>query len=65
MMKNKYSRAEIQVWTPLIGFEKTDEDKRPDGMKYIDQNGELKTPIMGCYGIGVGRLAASVCGAPR
>ncbi len=33
------------------------------GMKYIDQNGELKTPIMGCYGIGVGRLAASVCEA--
>ena len=33
------------------------------GMKYIDQNGELKTPVMGCYGIGVGRLAASVCEA--
>ena len=27
------------------------------GMTYT---GELKTPIMGCYGIGVGRLAASV-----
>ena len=26
-------------------------------------NGESKTPIMGCYGIGVGRLAASVCEA--
>ncbi len=33
------------------------------GMKYIDQNGELQTPIMGCYGIGVGRLAAAVCEA--
>ena len=33
------------------------------GMKYIDQNGELQTPIMGCYGIGVGRLAASICEA--
>ena len=33
------------------------------GMKYIDQDGTLKTPIMGCYGIGVGRLAASVCEA--
>ncbi len=33
------------------------------GMKYIDQNGELQTPTMGCYGIGVGRLAAAVCEA--
>ena len=33
------------------------------GMKYIDQNGQMQTPIMGCYGIGVGRLAASVCEA--
>ena len=30
---------------------------------YVDANGESKTPIMGCYGIGVGRLAASVCEA--
>ena len=30
------------------------------GMTYSDENGEEKTPIMGCYGIGVGRLAASV-----
>ena len=30
-------------------------------MTYVDANGESKTPIMGCYGIGVGRLAASVC----
>jgi prolyl-tRNA synthetase len=30
-------------------------------MQYQDQNGESKYPIMGCYGIGVGRLAASVC----
>ncbi len=33
------------------------------GMQYTDQNGELQYPIMGCYGIGVGRLAASVCEA--
>lgn len=33
------------------------------GMTYTDENGEQKTPIMGCYGIGVGRLAASVCEA--
>lgn len=31
------------------------------GMQYLDQNGEEQFPIMGCYGIGVGRLAASVC----
>jgi len=31
------------------------------GMTYIDQNNEAQYPIMGCYGIGVGRLAAAVC----
>jgi prolyl-tRNA synthetase len=30
------------------------------GMTYTDIDGSVKTPIMGCYGIGVGRLAASV-----
>lgn len=30
-------------------------------MTYIDSNGETQYPIMGCYGIGVGRLAASIC----
>lgn len=29
-------------------------------MTYIDENGKNKHPIMGCYGIGVGRLFASV-----
>ncbi len=32
-------------------------------MQYLDSKGELHHPIMGCYGIGVGRLAASVCEA--
>ncbi len=32
-------------------------------MTYVDQNGESQYPIMGCYGIGVGRLAASICEA--
>ena len=32
-------------------------------MQYIDKDGVLQNPIMGCYGIGVGRLAASVCEA--
>ena len=35
------------------------------GMTYVDQDGSMKNPIMGCYGIGVGRLAASVCEAHR
>lgn len=33
------------------------------GMKYLDKDGTEKYPIMGCYGIGIGRLAASVCEA--
>ena len=33
------------------------------GMQYLDAEGNLQYPIMGCYGIGVGRLAASVCEA--
>ena len=32
-------------------------------MTYLDAEGQTQTPIMGCYGIGVGRLAASVCEA--
>lgn len=37
-------------------------DKYTKSMKmtYIDENGVLQTPIMGCYGIGIGRLMASV-----
>lgn len=30
-------------------------------MTYITREGTLEYPIMGCYGIGVGRLAAAVC----
>ena len=33
------------------------------GMQYQDRDGSLQYPIMGCYGIGIGRLAASVCEA--
>ena len=32
-------------------------------MQYVDKEGVSHNPIMGCYGIGVGRLAASVCEA--
>ncbi len=30
-------------------------------MTYTDKDGTVKHPIMGCYGIGVGRLCASIC----
>ena len=29
-------------------------------MKYVDKDGIQKTPIMGCYGIGIGRLIAGL-----
>ncbi|NLB55429.1 MAG: proline--tRNA ligase, partial [Lentisphaerae bacterium] len=29
-------------------------------MRYLDEAGSEKTPIMGCYGIGVGRLVSSI-----
>ncbi|MDR1939182.1 MAG: proline--tRNA ligase, partial [Clostridiales bacterium] len=29
-------------------------------MSYLDENGQSQTPVMGCYGIGVGRAMASV-----
>ena len=32
-------------------------------MQYLDSEGISRYPVMGCYGIGVGRLAASVCEA--
>ncbi len=32
-------------------------------MTYLDENGQSHYSIMGCYGIGIGRLAASVCEA--
>ena len=35
------------------------------GMTYLDQNGKAQYPIMGCYGIGTGRLMASVCEVHR
>lgn len=32
-------------------------------MQFVDKDGISHNPIMGCYGIGVGRLAASICEA--
>ncbi len=30
-------------------------------MTYVDKDGTRKNPIMGCYGIGIGRLLATIC----
>jgi prolyl-tRNA synthetase len=32
----------------------------PVGLTYLDINGKAQTPVMGCYGIGVGRLMAAI-----
>ena len=32
-------------------------------MQYLDFDGEKRYPVMGCYGMGVGRLVASICEA--
>lgn len=32
-------------------------------MTYLDSDGKTQYPVMGCYGIGIGRLAASICEA--
>ena len=41
-------------------FQLGDKYTTPMKMSYTDENGNLQTPIMGCYGIGIGRLMASV-----
>ncbi len=44
-------------------FQLSDKYTRSMNMTYIDENGKQQYPIMGCYGIGIGRLAASICEA--
>lgn len=41
-------------------FKLGDKYTKTMGMTYLDENGKTNYPIMGCYGIGVGRLVASV-----
>ncbi len=41
-------------------FKLSDKYTKQMNMTYLDENGKSKNPIMGCYGIGVGRLMASV-----
>ena len=42
-------------------FQLGDRYTRAMGMTYDAEDGTRKYPVMGCYGIGVGRLIASVC----
>ncbi|MCQ2562770.1 MAG: proline--tRNA ligase [Alphaproteobacteria bacterium] len=41
-------------------FQLGDKYTKSMGMTYMNQDAKLCTPIMGCYGIGIGRLMASV-----
>lgn len=41
-------------------FQLGDRYTKSMNMQYTDQNDDLHHPLMGCYGIGVGRLAASI-----
>ncbi len=41
-------------------FQLGDKYTKPMKMTYTDEQGKLQVPIMGCYGIGIGRLMASV-----
>jgi prolyl-tRNA synthetase len=44
-------------------FQLGDRYSRALDMHYQDENGESRYPVMGCYGIGIGRLAAAICEA--
>ena len=44
-------------------FQLGDKYTRSMHMQYVDEKGNSHIPVMGCYGIGIGRLAASVCEA--
>lgn len=44
-------------------FQLGDKYTKTMGMTYTDENGQIKYPQMGCYGIGIGRLIASICEA--
>lgn len=41
-------------------FKLGDKYTKQMNMTYLDENGKSKYPVMGCYGIGIGRLMASV-----
>ena len=41
-------------------FKLGDKYTKAMSMTYVDETGKVKNPLMGCYGIGIGRLMASV-----
>ncbi len=62
----KCGRAGIQISRGIeVGniFQLGDKYTKPMNMVYDGADGTVKHPVMGCYGIGVGRLAAAVCEA--
>ena len=44
-------------------FQLGDKYTKSMDMSYLDENGNRRHPLMGCYGIGVSRLAAAICEA--
>ena len=44
-------------------FQLGDKYTKSMDMRYTDPEGRQRFPLMGCYGIGIGRLAASICEA--
>ncbi len=42
-------------------FQLGDKYTKTMAMTYLDENNSPQTPIMGCYGIGIGRLFATIC----
>lgn len=44
-------------------FQLGDKYTKSMNMQYVDENGDWHYPVMGFYGIGIGRLAAAVCEA--
>lgn len=62
----KCGKAGIQIARGIeVGniFQLGDKYTKPMHMTYDDADGAVKHPLMGCYGIGVGRLASAVCEA--
>ncbi len=59
-------RAALQISRGVeVGniFQLGDKYTRTMHMTYLDEMGKAAYPVMGCYGIGIGRLAACICEA--
>jgi prolyl-tRNA synthetase len=60
----KCGKADIRISRGIeVGniFQLGDKYTKPMNMTYDAADGAVLNPLMGCYGIGVGRLAAAVC----